>query len=165
MHDLQQRRQELDDHVGVVQGLARELRRDPAGDRPGAEAPAERIRKATEGRGVDVVLEAVGHASATALAYDLVAYGGTISAAGVHNEEHFAFSPGAAYDKNLTYKAGRAPARQYMEPMLDWIREDPTRFSSVVSHRLPLEEDVHAYDICDRKLEGCTKVLLVPGEA
>ena len=33
------------------------------------------------------------------------------AAAGVHCEPHFAFSPGAAYDKNLTYRAGHRPAR------------------------------------------------------
>ena len=42
---------------------------------------------------------------------DLVRAGGTVSAVGVHYEERFAFSPANAYDKNLTYRIGRCPAR------------------------------------------------------
>jgi threonine dehydrogenase-like Zn-dependent dehydrogenase len=32
----------------------------------------------------------------------------------------------------------------------------------IVSHRLPLSEGPRAYDLFDRKLDGCTKVLLRP---
>ena len=92
----------------------------------------------------------------------LVRPGGTISAVGVHTEPQFAFSPVEAYDKNLTFKIGRCPARHFMDavlPLLATIDLDP---SVIISHRLPLAEGDRAYDIFARKLEGCTKAVLNP---
>lgn len=111
-------------------------------------------------RGVDSVLEAVGSPASTRLAYDLVRAGGTIAAAGVHTEPHFAISPGEAYDKNLTYRAGRAPARHYMERALALGQR--AGVARIVSHELPLAAAREGYRIFDERLERATKVLLVP---
>ncbi len=127
-----------------------------------AAAPVERLRDATDGRGADVVLEAVGSPEATRLAVDLVRPGGTIAAVGVHTEEHFAFSPVEAYDKNLTYRAGRCPVRPRIERMLELAASGRHALGRLVSHRLPLSEGVRAYEIFDRKLDGCAKVVLSP---
>ena len=124
--------------------------------------PVERLREATDGRGADVVLEAVGSPQATRLAVDLVRPGGTISAVGVHTEEHFAFSPVEAYDKNLTYHAGRCPVRSRLERMLELAASGRYDLGKIVSHRMQLSESARAYEIFDQKLEGCTKVLLRP---
>jgi len=130
--------------------------------RLGAEDVAARLRAATEGRGADVVLEVVGSAEASRLAYELVRVGGTLSVPGVHNESTFAFSPGALYDKNLTYRSGRAPARAYMQRVLAWLEQTDAELELLISHRLPLADGVRAYDVFERKLERCTKVLLRP---
>jgi threonine dehydrogenase-like Zn-dependent dehydrogenase len=121
-----------------------------------------RVRAASEGRGADVVLEAVGHPSASRLAYELVRVGGTIAAPGVHNEPHLAFSPGEIYDKNLTYRAGRAPARAYMERILGLLGAKTLDLGPLFSHRIELFEAPRGYQIFDQKRERCTKVLLVP---
>jgi threonine dehydrogenase-like Zn-dependent dehydrogenase len=81
---------------------------------------------------------------------------------GVHNEPHLSIAPGEIYDKNLTYRAGRAPARIYMERLLPLIRSGRYNLETLISHHLPLAEGPHGYDLFDRKLEGCTKVLLTP---
>ena len=128
----------------------------------GREDVPARVRAASDGRGADVVLEVVGNPQASALAYEVVRTGGTISAPGVHNEPHFAFSPGAVYDKNLTYRAGRAPARAYMERVLERLRRRAIDASAFFSHRLALEEAPRGYRIFDEKRERCTKVLLRP---
>jgi threonine dehydrogenase-like Zn-dependent dehydrogenase len=122
--------------------------------------PREVVREATEGRGADAVLEVVGSPDATRLAFDLVRPGGIVSAVGVHTEAQFAFSPVEAYDRNLTYRAGRCPARAYIERLLPLVRERKYDFASIVSHRLPLADAVRGYALFERKLEGCTKVLL-----
>jgi len=124
--------------------------------------PGAVIREATDGRGADAVLEAVGSPEATRLAVDLVRPGGTIAAAGVHTEARFAFSPGEAYDKNLTYVAGRCPARRYLDRVLEIVTGRKYALGSIVSHRLSLDEGPKGYDIFDRKLDGCTKVILAP---
>jgi len=119
-------------------------------------------RAVTEGRGADVVLEVVGSAQASALAYELVRVGGTISAPGVHNEPQFAITPGQLYDKNLTYRAGRAPARAYMERVLAKLSARAFDLAPLFSHRMTLDEAPRGYELFDQKRERCTKVLLAP---
>lgn len=121
------------------------------------------VRARSDGRGADVVIEAVGHPDASRLAWELVRVGGTISAPGVHNEPHLAFSPGQIYDKNLTYRAGRAPARATMERMLALLAARAFDLAELFSHRMPLAEAPRGYELFDQKRERCTKVLLVPG--
>jgi threonine dehydrogenase-like Zn-dependent dehydrogenase len=122
----------------------------------------EVVREATEGRGVDAVLEAVGSPGATRLAIDLVRAGGTISAAGVHTEPQHAFSPIEAYDKNLTYRTGRCPARVYADRVLPLVRAGAYDLAAIISHRLPLAEGVRGYELFAQRLDGCTKVVLEP---
>ncbi len=129
---------------------------------PGSGNLAERIRNETGGRGVDVVLEAAGSPDATRLAFDLVRAGGTISAVGVHHEAAFPFSPGQAYDKNLTYRIGRCPARHYMERLLPVARRRQDDLCALLTHRVPLEQGIDAYRRFDEKRDGCIKVALIP---
>jgi len=128
-----------------------------------SEDPVGRVREATEGRGADAALEGVGSPEATRLAVDLVRPGGTVSVVGVHHEARLSFSPVEAYDKNLTYRIGRCPARAVMETLIPVVRRGDYDLAAVISHRLPLSQGAAAYDLFDRKAEGCTKVVLLPG--
>lgn len=119
------------------------------------------VRHVTEGRGADAVLEAVGSPAAARLAFDLVRPGGTVSIAGVHHEPHFGFSPGEAYDRNLTLRIGRCPARSLMPELLPVLERRP-ELASVVTHRRSLAEGVEAYRTFDHKEDGCIKVVLEP---
>lgn len=151
-------------------GAARVFAVDPAPDRRalaerfGAtavapESAADAVRAATGGRGADVVVEAVGSPQATRLAFDLVRAGGTLSAVGVHVEQALAVSPGALYDKNLTYRAGRCPARALMERLLPLVAARRWPLAELVSHRLPLGDAVAAYAAFDRREPGWIKVV------
>jgi threonine dehydrogenase-like Zn-dependent dehydrogenase len=122
----------------------------------------EEILNVTQGRGADAVMEVVGSDKSLKLAIDLIRPGGTISSVGVHTEKNFSFSPGEAYDKNLTYKSGRCPARFYAEKLL---REGiPQRYAieDIITHQFELAEGARAYEIFDRKLDNCIKAVLVP---
>ena len=127
-----------------------------------AEDPIGRIREETGGRGADAVVEAVGTPQASRLAFGLVRPGGTIAAVGVHVEAHLAFAPGEAYDKNLTYRAGRCPARAYMDRLLPLVQSGKYDLGTLISHRLPLDQGPDGYDLFDRRVPGCTKVVLLP---
>lgn len=127
-----------------------------------AEDPVAVIREATDGRGADAVLEVVGSPAAARLAVDLVRPGGTLSVVGVHTEKHFSFSPADAYDKNLTVRVGRCPARAILEELIPKLQKGDHELAAVISHRLPLDRGVQGYDIFDRKADGCTKVVLQP---
>ena len=123
---------------------------------------AEVIRQATEGRGLGAVLEAVGSAESARLAFDLVRPGGTVAAVGVHHEATFPFSPGQAYDKNLTYRIGRCPARHYMEALLPLAERRSAELRALFTHSSDLESAPDAYRMFAERRDGCVKVALRP---
>jgi threonine dehydrogenase-like Zn-dependent dehydrogenase len=154
-------------------GAARVFAIDPADDRRrvaarfggegvSLEEARAAIAAATGGRGADVVIEAVGSPEATRLAWDLARPGATISAVGVHHEPALAISPGALYDKNLTYRAGRCPARALMPRLLALLARGGWPFAELVSHRLPLADGPAAYAAFDRREPGWSKVVFRP---
>ena len=124
--------------------------------------PHEIVAEATEARGSDVVLEAVGSQTASRLAVDLVRPGGIVSVVGVHTEPSFAFSPILAYDKNLTFKIGRCSARHFLDITLGLISKENVPITRIISHRLPLADGSRAYRIFADRAEGCTKAVLIP---
>eukprot|EP00775_Hariotina_reticulata_P006057 gene6057-6295_t len=74
----------------------------------------------------------------------------------------FPFSPVEAYDKNITYRSGRCPARAYMSKLLPLVQQKAWPFTDIITHRLPLTQGVEAYQMFDQKLDGCIKVVLDP---
>jgi len=120
----------------------------------------EEILTNTNGRGADAVMEVVGSPASLKLAIDLVRPGGTISSVGVHTAPHFSFSPGEAYDKNLTYKSGRCPARYYAEKLLKEGVPQRYAIEDIITHHFSLQDGARAYEVFDKKLDGCIKVVL-----
>ena len=121
------------------------------------------VREHTNGRGVDRAVEAVGSAQATRTAADVLRPGGTLAAVGVHTEPHLALSPGEIYDRNLTYAAGRCPARRMLPAALELAQHDAQLLGQLISHRLPLAEGVDAYRRLAAREEGWAKVVLTGG--
>lgn len=128
------------------------------------------------GQGVDAVVECVGSAPAVLLAYKMLAAGGVLSSVGVHSTS-FPITPADIYDKNVTYRSGRCPARSLMpvsDYMLRWFRDiemrrhtqgagiDSIHLTDIITHRMKLEDISHAYQIFDKKLEGCLKPVIYP---
>lgn len=75
----------------------------------GACDPVAAVHAVTDGRGADVVLEAVGFPAALELACQVARCGATVSSCGCHSA---AAAPMVTlYNKNLTLKSGRCPAR------------------------------------------------------
>jgi threonine dehydrogenase-like Zn-dependent dehydrogenase len=128
----------------------------------GSVSAMEVIRNATEGRGADAVMEAVGSHSAVRLAVDLVRPGGTVSSVGVCTDNHMAFSPVEAYNKNLTYRIGRCPARHMMEKLTPMVQNKKYNIEAVFSHSIPLSEGVKGYDMFANRKDNCLKILLTP---
>ena len=123
----------------------------------------EVIRQAGDGRGADAAIEAVGTASATRCAADLLRPGGVIAAVGVHTEPHLALSPGELYDRNLTYSAGRCSARRFLPEALTIASRDATLLEGLLTHRLPLSDGPDAYRAFGARKEGWGKVVFLPG--
>ena len=72
------------------------------------------------------------------------------------------FSPADAYDKNLTYRVGRCSARHWMPRLLPLLQSGKYDLTPVLSHRMPLERGSAAYELFDKKEDGCIKVVLTP---
>lgn len=120
----------------------------------------EEILNNSKGRGADGVMEVVGTNATLKLAIDLLRPGGTISSVGVHTEKNFPFSPGQAYDKNLIYKSGRCPAHYYAEKLLRKGTAQQYAIEDIITHEFQLDQGPKAYEIFDKKLDGCIKAIL-----
>ncbi len=125
-----------------------------------ADDPAAFIREETGSAGLAAVMEAVGSKDAQKLAFDIVSPGGIISAIGVNTSADFAFTPADAYNKNISFRTGRCPARHYMDIVLPKLAEGSLDPDRVISHVLPLPEGPRAYAMFDRKEDNCLKILL-----
>jgi alcohol dehydrogenase len=115
--------------------------------------------------GLPAVVEAAGSPSAQRLAASLAAPGGTLSLISVPTDDRFGFSPVDAYDRNLTVRTGRAPARSVLDELLPRLRtgdlELPT--TAIVTHpAVPLEDGPSAYRRFAAREDGLVKAVLRP---
>ncbi|HET7004886.1 MAG TPA: hypothetical protein VFK65_05295, partial [Candidatus Binatia bacterium] len=90
--------------------------------------------------------------------------GGTVSVPGVYGGFIDKFPMGAVVNKALTIKSGQTHMHRYMAPLLDRIVKGEIDPSYIITHRLPLEEAPHGYEIFRNKEQGCIKVVLKPGQ-
>jgi threonine dehydrogenase-like Zn-dependent dehydrogenase len=155
------------------------------------------IRDATDGRGPDAVIDAVGteaHGSAAAklaqsasamlprkiggpfaerfsvdrlaalhTAIDLVRRGGTISLSGVYGGMADPIPLLTLFDKQIQIRMGQANVRRWSDDILPYLTdEDPLGVDDFATHRVPLSDAPHAYEMFQRKQEGAVKVLMKP---
>ena len=126
------------------------------------EDPGAVIRDHTEGRGADVVLEAVGHLDSLRSCFQYVRPCGNISAVGLYSEAEFPFPMFQAFLRDLSFKIGICPAKNYMAKLLGMINEGKVDPSLIITHTLPLSEAPRGYDIFANHKENCVKVILTP---
>jgi threonine dehydrogenase-like Zn-dependent dehydrogenase len=144
------------------------------------------LKQETAGRGPDACIDAVGmeaHGTGVLAAYDRMKQGvrletdnptvlrqalqacrkgGTVSVPGVYAGVGDTIPLGAFMEKGITMRTGQTHVHRYLRPLLEEIangRIDPT---VIISHRLPLEDAAHAYDIFATKEDQCIKVVLQP---
>jgi len=122
-------------------------------------AAREAVEALTAGLGADAAIEAVGSPSATRTAADLLRAGGRLAAVGVHTERHLALSPVELYDRNLSYAAGRCPARAWLPEALRLAAAEAELISTLITHRLPLSHGPEAYRRFGAREAGWLKVL------
>lgn len=136
----------------------------------------------TEGRGADVCVDAVGleadrtvmdklsnviHAQAGSIkmlqaCISAVRRGGVVTVVGVYGLPYDNFPLGQIFDKGITMRFGQAPVQHYIDELLTWVEHRKIRLDDIITHRLPLTEAPHGYDIFCKKEDGCVKVVLKP---
>ena len=139
--------------------IARELEAIPV---PPSQEGYRDVKRLTGGAGVDVVIEAVGHANALNMATQWVRPYGTVSAAGVYTETALEVAMGRIFAKNLTIRSGMANVPAVVKAALRILQHRRIRTDLVVSHRLSLRQGEDAYRLFDRR--EALKILLVVDE-
>jgi threonine dehydrogenase-like Zn-dependent dehydrogenase len=123
------------------------------------EDPRAAVKEATEGRGVDLAVEAVGDPRALEMAIRLARPCGTVSIVGVY-AERVEVHMGLAWIKSLRMVMGQANVIAHLDPVLELLgtgRLDP---SPLVSHHMPLEQAPDAYALYDKR--EALKIVLQP---
>jgi threonine dehydrogenase-like Zn-dependent dehydrogenase len=96
-------------------------------------------------------------------AVDIVRRGGTISIVGVYGGAADPMPMLTMFDKQLQLRMGQANVRRWADDILPLLTdEDPLGVDSFATHRIPLEEAPHGYDIFQHKTDGACKVVLSP---
>ncbi|MGH2680842.1 MAG: alcohol dehydrogenase catalytic domain-containing protein [Actinomycetota bacterium] len=127
----------------------------------GERNPATALAEATEGRGADVVIEAVGHPSAYEGAIDAVRRGGTVVVLGVYSSETTELQLGSYWSRALTLRfAGLTPVHAWWERAREALAQGEVDPTPLISHRLSLEDAAEGYALFDRR--EATKVVLQP---
>lgn len=115
----------------------------------------------TDGRGADIVIEAVGTPPAFERSLDIVRRGGTVVVMGVYTSELVQAQIGVWWIRALQLRfAGTTPVHAWWERAMAEVEAGRLDPLPIVSHRLPLEEAPHGYELFDAK--RATKVLLEP---
>jgi glutathione-independent formaldehyde dehydrogenase len=150
--------------------------------------PVEQIMDATDGRGTDCGVEAVGYQAhdpsgeehpelvldnlvATVRATDGIGVVGVYvpedpgAADEGAKEGRIGFDYGTFFTKGQHMGTGQAPVMRYNRQLRDLIVAGRATPSSIVSHELPLEQAAEGYERFDDREDGWTKVLLRPGQA
>ncbi len=146
----------------------------------------ETIKEMTGGRGPDACIDAVGmeaHGEGLIYYYDKAKQlarlqtdrptalreviqacrkGGVVSIPGVYGGFIDKMPMGAAFNKGLTLRMGQTHVHRYLRPLLERIQEGAIDPSFVITHRLPLEQAPHGYEIFRQKEDNCIKVVLTP---
>jgi threonine dehydrogenase-like Zn-dependent dehydrogenase len=142
----------------------------------------EYVRSLTNNRGADLCVEAVGFEpdrtffdKAKAVinlesgsikvletCFSAVRRNGIVSILGVYPTTYDNFPLGQIFDKGIILKGGQAPVHKHIDVLLDHVQSGRVRLDDVITHRLPLSQIAHGYDIFKKKEEDCVKVVLDP---
>ncbi|MGH9763043.1 MAG: glutathione-dependent formaldehyde dehydrogenase, partial [Blastocatellia bacterium] len=87
---------------------------------------------------------------------------GTVSVAGVYGGFIDKMPMGAAFGKGVTFKMGQTNVHRYMRPLLKRIQDGEIDPSSIITHRVSLEDAPEAYETFCNKEDRCIKVVMRP---
>jgi len=123
------------------------------------EDPRGEVKKLTEGRGVDLAVEAVGHSEALDLAVRLARKAGTVSVTGVY-AERAEVHMGLIWIKALTLTSGHANVIKHLDRVLELLGDGKLDPAPLVTHHMKLDEAPDAYRVYDNK--EALKIVLAP---
>ncbi|HEY2160120.1 MAG TPA: alcohol dehydrogenase catalytic domain-containing protein [Solirubrobacteraceae bacterium] len=123
------------------------------------ESPRDVAKHLTNGRGVAVAVDAVGHPDALDLAIRMARSAGTVVAIGVYAEKAEVHM-GLVWIKGLTVKAGPANVIGHVDRIVSMLEAGTLDPTALVTHHMPLDDAAEAYQIYDRR--EALKIVLTP---
>jgi threonine dehydrogenase-like Zn-dependent dehydrogenase len=96
-------------------------------------------------------------------AIDIVRRGGTISLVGVYGGMSDPLPMLTMFDKQIQLRMGQANVLNWAGEILPLLTdEDPLGVDTFATHTLPLADAPHAYEMFQKKEDGCVKVVFEP---
>lgn len=123
------------------------------------EDPREAAREATDGRGVDASIDAVGDPRALELAIRLTRKAGTVQVVGVY-AERCEVHMGLFWIKALSMRSGHANVIGHVDSVLELMASGRLDPAPLVTHHMALDEAPDAYALYDRR--EALKIVLQP---
>jgi 2-desacetyl-2-hydroxyethyl bacteriochlorophyllide A dehydrogenase len=123
------------------------------------EDPKKAVRAATAGRGVDVVVDAVGDPAPLAMAVSLCRDAGVVSGIGAYAGKG-EVPLGLAWLKGLQLRLGLANVISHVDRVLGLIEAGKLDPVPLVTHHMKLDEAAEAYALYDRR--EALKIVLTP---
>ncbi len=94
---------------------------------------------------------------------DIVRRGGTISLSGVYGGAADPLPLLTMFDKQIQLRMGQANVKHWVDDILPLLTDaDPLGVDDFHTHRVPLDDAPHAYEIFQKKQDGAVKVLFKP---
>ncbi len=129
-----------------------------------AQDPVEAVMTLTDGRGVDVAIEALGTQSTFEAALRCLRPGGTLSSLGVYSSDLKiplgAFAAGLGDHTIVTTLCPGGKER--MRRLMDVVASGRADLGALVTHRFKLDDIEAAYDLFSNQRDGVLKVAIVP---
>jgi threonine dehydrogenase-like Zn-dependent dehydrogenase len=101
--------------------------------------------------------------SALHMAIELVRRGGTVSLSGVYGGAASPMPLIQMFDKQINMRMGQANVRRWVDQILPLLGdEDVLGVEDFATHHVPLADAPRAYEMFQKKEDGCFKVLLKP---
>ncbi|GGM45813.1 glutathione-dependent formaldehyde dehydrogenase [Micromonospora sonchi] len=90
--------------------------------------------------------------------------GGTVSVSGVYGGEVDPLPLMEMFDRGIQLRMGQCHVRRWTDEIIPLLADDadPLGVADLRTHRLPLAQAPQAYQMFQRKQEGCIKVVLAP---
>ncbi|MBA3523386.1 MAG: glutathione-dependent formaldehyde dehydrogenase [Geodermatophilaceae bacterium] len=89
--------------------------------------------------------------------------GGTVSVSGVYGGEIEPMPMMEMFDRGLQIRMGQAHVRRWSDDILPLLTgEDVLSVEDLATHKIPLDQAPHGYEIFQKKLDDCVKVVLKP---
>ncbi|HEY3192719.1 MAG TPA: alcohol dehydrogenase catalytic domain-containing protein [Solirubrobacterales bacterium] len=123
------------------------------------QSPRDEVKKLTEGRGVDLAVDAVGHPEALDMALRLARKAGTVSVTGVY-AERAEVHMGVLWIKALTLTSGHANVIKHVDRVIELLSDGKLDPAPLVTHHMKLDEAPDAYRIYDNR--EALKIVLSP---